>query len=153
MARYAHARNNFLLGEVAPSSFARTDLEQYNQMCKSLENFTVLPAGGARKRLGTEYVANITSTHATPATAKVIPYKGATKNYFVIGSNTARLDLYDRTAGVTADHTIIASTGLTSTFDWTNATYTQYGALLVVTNGSNYPMVVYVDSTEDIKAF
>lgn len=152
MARYAHARNNFLLGEVGPSSFARTDLEQYNQMCKTLENFTVLPSGGARKRLGTAYVASVNAAHTEVTKAKVIPYRGASANYFIVGSSGTRVDIYTTSGTLVSTATITAFTGVTAAFDWTNINYTQYGAFLIVTNGANYPLIIFLNNLNNLNA-
>ncbi len=52
MARYAHIRNSFLMGEVSPTAWGRTDLPSYTQACERLQNFIVRPIGGAYKRKG-----------------------------------------------------------------------------------------------------
>lgn len=52
MARYTHARNSFLMGEVSPSVYARADVDQYHQMCEKLLNFLALPQGGVTRRTG-----------------------------------------------------------------------------------------------------
>src|SRR6056297_4193038 len=49
--------NTFNSGELSPHMNARIDFEKYKSGLRTLENFIVLPYGGARKRSGTEYIA------------------------------------------------------------------------------------------------
>jgi len=50
-------RNCFNGGELSPYLRYRPDLQKYASGCKTLENFLVLPWGGAENRSGTEFVA------------------------------------------------------------------------------------------------
>ncbi len=53
--------NTFTSGELSPHLDARVDFEKYRSGCRTLENFVVLPYGGALKRPGTQYVAETKS--------------------------------------------------------------------------------------------
>ena len=61
MAKFNFVRSNFLLGEVGPRVYGRTDLEQYSQMAEELLNVQVLPQGGIKKRFGTRFVKDLSS--------------------------------------------------------------------------------------------
>lgn len=50
--------NTFTSGELSPHMDARVDFEKYRSGCRTLENFYVLPYGGALKRSGTQYIAD-----------------------------------------------------------------------------------------------
>ncbi len=50
--------NTFTSGELSAHLDARVDFEKYSSGCKTLENFYVLPYGGAKKRSGTQYIAD-----------------------------------------------------------------------------------------------
>lgn len=47
----------FNAGEWSPKLDARIDLEKYNLACLQLQNFTLLPYGGAVRRPGTQFIA------------------------------------------------------------------------------------------------
>lgn len=47
---------SFAAGEVAPSLYARVDLDKYHQGAKLLRNFFIWPQGGASNRAGTMFV-------------------------------------------------------------------------------------------------
>ena len=49
--------SSFNAGELSPKMDARSDVEKYNQGCRSLENFINLPQGGVQRRSGFKYIA------------------------------------------------------------------------------------------------
>lgn len=51
-----HVISSFTGGELSPRLDGRIDLKRYASGCRVLENFTVVPHGGARKRSGTKFV-------------------------------------------------------------------------------------------------
>jgi hypothetical protein len=137
LARYTHVRNNFLMGEVSPRIYGRTDLDQYNQMCESLINFTPLPLGGVRRRRGTKYLAEVHANHTTQ-NIKIIPYLTPTQNYFIVLSED-QADIYE-TDGTFVDSTV-------GGFAVDNLTYSQYGSFLVCCNGSDFPYVFWLSGS------
>ena len=52
-------KNNFSAGELAPTLYTRTDIQQYANGAKTLKNVIPLVEGGVRKRPGTLYLFNI----------------------------------------------------------------------------------------------
>jgi hypothetical protein len=52
-------KNSFVAGEVSPRMYGRTDIAQYGQGCRRLENCFVLPHGGIMGRPGTRYVNTV----------------------------------------------------------------------------------------------
>ena len=50
-------KNNFSAGELAPTLYTRTDIQQYGNGAKTLRNVIPLVEGGVRKRPGTGRVA------------------------------------------------------------------------------------------------
>jgi hypothetical protein len=50
-------KNNFSAGELAPTLYTRTDIQQYSNGAKTLTNVIPLVEGGVRKRPGTFYVS------------------------------------------------------------------------------------------------
>jgi hypothetical protein len=49
--------NSFNSGELSPYLYARNDLSKYNSGCLLMENFQILPYGGATGRAAIEYIA------------------------------------------------------------------------------------------------
>lgn len=58
-------------GEVTPAIYGRTDLEKWESAAALLLNFVVMPHGGATRRQGTEFVAEVKNHNAA---ARVIPF-------------------------------------------------------------------------------
>jgi hypothetical protein len=58
MARASVMLTNFTGGEQTPKLRGRIDLAKYANGCMTLQNFLVLPQGGAERRHGTEYIAS-----------------------------------------------------------------------------------------------
>ncbi|MFA6294458.1 MAG: hypothetical protein WC637_21890, partial [Victivallales bacterium] len=50
-------QQSFTSGEISPSLYGRTDIEQYSAACALLKNFLFHPHGGISNRPGTEFVA------------------------------------------------------------------------------------------------
>jgi hypothetical protein len=54
--KVTHLLENFTGGELSPRLDGRVKITKYSNGCRRLENFTVLPHGGVRKRSGTKFV-------------------------------------------------------------------------------------------------
>ena len=63
MARASVMLTNFTGGEQTPKLRGRIDLAKYANGCMTLQNFLVLPQGGAERRHGTEYIASAKYTN------------------------------------------------------------------------------------------
>jgi hypothetical protein len=57
MTKAAPILTNFTAGEFSPRLRGRVDLEKYYNGCETLENFIIMPHGGATKRPGTHFIA------------------------------------------------------------------------------------------------
>ena len=62
MAEYLHGQTLFTGGELAPSMYARIDVERYYKGLKVAKNVLPIPQGGARKRFGTVFNATLPVT-------------------------------------------------------------------------------------------
>ncbi len=168
MARYAHARNSFLLGEVSPSLLGRADnSEQYRQMCEKILNMCVRPHGGATFRGGTQGLQPLynNASFNTKAMDKIksVPYVYTDANgnkiagFILLTSTTIKYYSLTTQAVVTVN---TVSGGGTFGTDWllyqtgnedTGETqWAQYGNFLVILDpgGSSYPLVVYFDGVQ-----
>lgn len=63
-------QSNFTQGEISPQLDGRVDIAKYYNGCARLENLIILPQGGAQKRPGTRFVAEVKDS-----TTKVRPVR------------------------------------------------------------------------------
>lgn len=54
-------QNDFTHGELDPKLVSRTDIQLYDKSAQRLRNVLVIPQGGAKRRFGTRYIAEITA--------------------------------------------------------------------------------------------
>ena len=73
--------NTFNAGELSPFLYGRTDLGKYTSGCRTLENFLVTPYGPAKRRPGTEYIAD-TKTHSDKA--RLIPFQFSVEQAYIL---------------------------------------------------------------------
>ena len=72
-------KNNFSAGELAPSLYTRTDIQQYSNGAKTLKNVIPLVEGGVRKRPGTLYLFDRNTA------VRIIPFVvNSAKTYLII---------------------------------------------------------------------
>lgn len=108
MAKFFNIIDSFTTGEVSPRLRGRVDLSQYNNGCRTLQNFTIQPHGGVSRRTGSEYVAEVdNSSNAT----RLIPFEFSTTQAYV-------LELGNQTMRFFKDQGLI-----TSTQELTNGTF------------------------------
>lgn len=59
MAVAIHKQANFTKGTIDPRLLARTDVDIFEKGARTLENVVLLPQGGAQRRFGTEFIADL----------------------------------------------------------------------------------------------
>lgn len=72
---------SFNAGEVSPFIDARTSLEKYKSACRTLENFQVLPYGGAVRRPGLRYVGD---TKKSSTRCRLVGFNFSTTTRFIL---------------------------------------------------------------------
>ncbi len=89
----------FTAGELSPLLLGRVDLARYMSGCKTLSNMLVHPQGGASKRPGFEYVAEL------PGEAHLLPFIFNNEQSYVLAFTDYELRIYTR-AGLlqTSEH-------------------------------------------------
>lgn len=90
MARANFAFTNFTAGELSPRLNGRSDLTKYFNGCETLENFLIHPHGGATRRPGTRFVAEVkTSSLQT----RLVPFQFNVTQAYVLefGNNYFRI--------------------------------------------------------------
>lgn len=86
-------QSSFTAGELSPSLLGRVDLGKYQSGCKTLTNMLVHPQGGASKRPGFEYVAEL------PGETHLLPFIFNNEQSYVLAFTDYELRIYTR-AGV-----------------------------------------------------
>jgi len=81
--------NSFNAGELSEYLSARTDLAKYRNGCQTLENMLVLPYGGATRRPGTEFIAEVKDSDDN---TRLIPFERSEDTSFILefGDNYIR---------------------------------------------------------------
>lgn len=74
-------KNTFVGGEWSPSLYERTDLQKYYTACKTMKNFMIQPQGGAIKRGGTRFIAEVKDSTTD---VRLIPFQfSVTQSYML----------------------------------------------------------------------
>ena len=81
MPRVWPIQNQFTAGEISPRLYGRTDLAQYYQGCRTLENWLVMPQGGVVKRAGTRFVAEVRDHEHAP---RLLPFVFGVEQAYVL---------------------------------------------------------------------
>lgn len=148
MGRFTHIRNNFLVGEASPKMWGRTELNEYTQMCEKLRNVVVYPQGGSGRRVGSQYVCDISGISTTGV--KIFPFSTSNGEYIIIISDTfiqyVRVDGSNLPVDVTTQNLDPLEYG----DDWSYGSelttkafaHAQYGDLLFITTGQRDPLVI-----------
>lgn len=101
MAQSSPAFTSFTAGELSQRLDGRTDLDLYFKGCKKLENFMVMPQGGASRRPGTKFICEVDdSADAT----RIIPFEFNIDQTYILEFG----DLYFR---VIKDDALVESSG------------------------------------------
>jgi hypothetical protein len=86
MPHAQHLLSNFTAGELSPRLHSRPDIAKYKNGCRVVENFTIVPHGGARKRGGFKYVM---AQKSNTADVVLVPFQYNTEQAYmlVFGAN------------------------------------------------------------------
>lgn len=82
-------KNNFSAGELAPTLYTRTDIQQYSNGAKTLKNVIPLVEGGVRKRPGTFFL----STQNTAV--RLIPFVVNSNNSYMLILKPLAIEVFD----------------------------------------------------------
>lgn len=90
-------KNNFSAGELAPTLYTRTDIQQYSNGAKTLKNVIPLVEGGVRKRPGTLFLVEKSDA------VRLIPFVVSSENSFMLILKAASIEVFNpRTKTVVA---------------------------------------------------
>ena len=82
---------NFTAGELSPNMYGRTDIEKYYNGCMTMENFLVLPQGGAYRRPGSRYVASVKTASAF---TRLVPFIFSTTQSYILEFGNLYMRVY-----------------------------------------------------------
>lgn len=82
---------SFAAGEVSPRLFGRVDLAKYAIGLETCENFIVMPHGGARKRGGTRFIAEVKDSAELP---RLVPFVFSTEQAYMLEFGDGYLRFY-----------------------------------------------------------
>lgn len=73
---------SFSAGELAPSTYARVDLNRYYTGLKTCRNFLVMPEGGVRNRAGTKFIGE--TKFSGNRLCRLIPFQFSTEQTYIL---------------------------------------------------------------------
>lgn len=87
--RVTNLLTNFTAGEMSPRLWGRVDIAKYRNGCRTLQNFIVMPHGGATKRPGTRFVWQTRDN----AIARPVPFEFNVEQAYMLefGANYIRV--------------------------------------------------------------
>src|SRR5690554_571077 len=81
MARVSPIQTNFTAGELSPRLEGRVDLAKYANGCRLLENMLVHPHGGASRRSGTRFAAEVKNSADQ---VRLVPFEFSTVQAYML---------------------------------------------------------------------
>lgn len=73
---------SFSSGELAPSTYARVDINRYYTGLRTCRNFMVMPEGGVRNRAGTRFIAE--TKFSGSRKVRLIPFQFSTEQTYIL---------------------------------------------------------------------
>ena len=131
MANANFAFTSFVAGELSPRLTGRTDLQKYFQGCETLENFLIHPHGGATRRPGTRFVAEVkTSSLET----RLVPFQFNVTQAYVLEFGNNYFRIYKDGGQVTSGSpaTAVEVTTTYATADLATLKFAQSGDVMYV---------------------
>tara|TARA_R110000737_G_scaffold224499_4_gene239490 strand:- start:1408 stop:3390 length:1983 start_codon:yes stop_codon:yes gene_type:complete len=118
MSRVVRIQTDFASGEIDPLLRSRIDLKQYYQALQTAQNVFILPQGGAKRRDGLKFVAEIPSSAAPQNGVRAIPFEFNTSDSYMFVVAHQRIYIFKNKALVTningSGNNFLAVTAITS---------------------------------------
>jgi hypothetical protein len=118
MSRVVRIQTDFASGEIDPLLRSRIDLKQYYQALQTAQNVFILPQGGAKRRDGLKFVAEIPSSAAPENGVRCIPFEFNTSDSYMFVVAHQRIYIFKNKALVTningTGNDFLAVTAITS---------------------------------------
>lgn len=122
MAKLRTIQTSFVAGEFDPTLLGRVDIDDYAKGASKLENVYVRPQGGAFRREGLKYYAQIFNNN----TGRIIPFQFNDEQTYVLVFTAGRFDVY-KTDSLTLQATVTSSPvsniteDMLDTLNWTQS--------------------------------
>ena len=117
MATKYRVQNSFAAGELSPKMYGRYDTELYKQGTKQMKNFVPLLQGPAKRRPGTYYAADASTT--TSEGSRLIPFHFGESDSYVLEFSNNKIRFFTQNgqlkeSGSVASIAIVGGTGYTA---------------------------------------
>jgi hypothetical protein len=124
--------NSFNAGELSPYLYARNDLSKYNSGCLTMENFQILPYGGAVRRPAIKYI----STAKNNEKVRLISFEFSSSQAYVIELGNLYARFYKNGAQLTKTYSAWLTTTAYSIGDLVTNSSVHYRCLVAHTSGT-----------------
>ena len=101
MSRVIRIQTNFSSGEIDPLLRSRVDLKQYYNALQTATNVFILPQGGAKRRDGLKYLAEIPSAAAPENGVRLVPFEFSSEDSYMFALANQRIYIFRSGALVT----------------------------------------------------
>ena len=101
MSRVIRIQTNFSSGEIDPLLRSRVDLKQYYNALQTATNVFILPQGGAKRRDGLKYLAEIPSAAAPENGVRLVPFEFSSEDSYMFALVNQRIYIFRSGALVT----------------------------------------------------
>lgn len=133
-------KTSFTAGELGPSLFGRTDIDQYTNACAIVQNWIVRPSGSIISTPGTEFINQcVTGGSTTIPGVRLIPFQFSVTDSFIIEMGVGYFRFYTNGAVVVSPGTTPYQVAHTyAAADIPSIQYCQNHDVLYIFHG-NYP--------------
>ncbi len=100
MSRIIQIQNDFTSGELDPKLRARTDIDQYSSGLTTARNVSIQPQGGAKRRDGTKFIAELDSGAGTAV--RMVPFEFSVSDSYMLVFTPGKMYVFKDGAQITA---------------------------------------------------
>lgn len=100
MSRIIQIQNDFTSGELDPKLRARTDIDQYQSGLTTARNVSIQPQGGAKRRDGTKFVAELDSGAGTAV--RMVPFEFSVSDSYMLVFTPGKMYVFKDGTQITA---------------------------------------------------
>jgi hypothetical protein len=152
MAKVKIPFNSFQFGELSPSFLSRVDTQLYQAGAQKVRNFLILNEGGVKKRPGTEYIYQFSTTRnpVNEMEIRIEPFIFSDDERYIFAFSNNKLEVFGVTAAGVVDTSpadTLANGYESNVCPWTTAklkeiTMASSGDVMIVCHTSFNPVVI-----------
>ena len=136
MAKASPTFNDFTAGELSPKLDGRTELNKYFNGAKQLQNFLVLPQGGATRRPGTQFVSE---TKTSANASRLIPFEFNVEQAYILEFGNNYFRIYKDGGQVTSGGSAVEVTTTYTSAQLSGLKFAQSGDVMFVVHPEHKP--------------